>query len=144
MRKTLLLVSAALIALALLISGLAAAGGNRGGDGQPEPPAPTVSPMGPGEDYKSEPAPGETLEHPDGQDNPSDQGMTMAEAQQKIDPGNDPSILICKRRDGSFATAQVRWATPEAAAEFQRSNNKTKGYGLINDGGMCEEESEGS
>ena len=133
-RRTALSIAVALAAI-LLAPGLAV---GHGGGNDPHEPSATVPPRGPGEDYKSDPAPGEHLDAPEGEGGPGTKGMSIADAQRTIDPGNDPSILLCKRPDGNFQVVKVRWASPEAAARFQRSDNKTQGFGLINDGGMCE------
>lgn len=90
----------------------------------------TVPSRGPGQDYKSDSALPEPPEAPV-------PIWTLAEAQQHLDPRNDPNILICDRGGGNFRVQLVRPAPPNAPVRAGAADEVIEHVELINDGGKC-------
>ena len=93
MRRRLAVALAALVS-ALALGSVIAAAGDLGVFDKPEPGVVTVPSKGPGQDYKSDPAPPEASHrHP----------LTLAQAVRAFNPTNDPNIRDCQREgDDAF------------------------------------------
>jgi hypothetical protein len=68
---------------------------------KPAPGVLTVASLPPGADYKSLPA------EPERVDPTNALPMSLAEARAVIDPRDDPDILVCQRRDGTFTSVFI-------------------------------------
>lgn len=106
-----------------------------GGSDPFEPPPEgtlTVSPAPPGMDYKSNPAEPEVVRTYDGP-------VTVDALQEAVDPGDDPTILVCVSKDGE--TAIIQYVTPaEKGAKVDPDAADAKVFAeaeFINDKGEC-------
>jgi hypothetical protein len=121
----------AVLTTALAVS-LPAIGWAASRDSHPKPPpdARTVPSLGPGADYKSDPA---APEQPD-QPRPP---WTLADAQKVMDPTNDPNIRICDQGGGHFLVQYVRVAPAGAPLRPLPAGARLERIELIRDGGPC-------
>jgi hypothetical protein len=101
----------------------------------PDPGAVTVEPKGPGQDYKSNPAPPEVVAVP------NKGSLTQAEKRtiwESMDPGDSPNVRVCVNNDGSGAIEFLTPAEPGAEAAPTPPGTPKATAKHINDKGPCQ------